>query len=190
MKTSYLILLVSLLGLHSQTSFADSIQPQSKTIKHGILLENQYCKKPLTPLFKQPLNVEQSAQLIELFEKMLCAKSDGDGNIPLGHLAEHIQNPISTYLALYSGMQNLGSWSLEDAQVLATTPADQFATSNLGLHIGGVIPTFSFWQVISATQVRIWYGPFKSAPSDALIYGFQYKNNAWVLTQVWMSSRI
>lgn len=216
MKKLILILLIHTLGLSSTISFAQDntptqpnsvedlntvffgtsnqtqIQATPQATPQGIYVEHKYCKTPLKDLteLEKQLNIEQPQKLIQFFEEILCAPKDQEGNVQLGHLAEHIQDPISTSIAMYMGRQDLGQWSLEDAQMLASSAAQQATFGSLGLHIGGTRATFSFWQVISPTHVRVWYGPFKDSPSDAMTYDFQLKNQQWTLTQLWMSSRI
>lgn len=159
----------------------------------GIYVQSQHCHEDalaLSILLKNQLKISKDQELITLFEDMLCATRDDDGNINLGPFAKHIQNPIAVYMSTYMGMAKLGEWSLKDAYHLSDLPAKEASISALGLFLGGSMQTVSFWEVLSPSHIRIWQAPFTESPSDALIFEFKFINKEWKLMTLWMGSRI
>lgn len=159
----------------------------------GIYVQSQHCHDdalPLNILLKNQLKIAKHQELITLFEDMLCAPRDEDGNINLGHLSKSIQNPIPLSMSMYIGMAKLGEWSLKDAHHLSDMSANEASISALGLFLGGSRQTVSFWQVHSPSHIRIWQAPFRDSPSDAIIFEFKLINQEWKLMQLWMGSRI
>ena len=69
--------------------------------------------------------------------------------------------------------------SAQDAQV-----------SMLGLNPDSSLASVTFWQVLSPEHVRVWYGRFKMAPSDGIIYEFKFEQQKWMLSKLWLTSRI
>lgn len=179
-----------------ETSNLSAQQEQDDSVHvtpRGIYVQSQHCHQdalPLHILLKNQLKIAKDQQLITLFEQMLCAPRDDDGNLNLGLFAKHIQNPIAVYMSTYMGMAKLGEWSLKDAHHLSDLPATEASISALGLFLGGSRQTVSFWQVHSPAHIRIWQAPFTQSPSDALIFEFKLINQEWTLMKLWMGSRI
>jgi len=159
----------------------------------GVYIESLFCRKqtaPFSTLLKGQLAIQQDQALISLFQNMLCAPADADSQVSLSAFSNHIQDSLPFSLAPYMGMQELGHWSLKDAIVLSNTPAKQVEVNMFGLNPRQVSSSVVFWQVISPTHVRVWFGMFKMAPSDAIIYEFKFKDQRWKLTHLWMSTRL
>lgn len=171
-------------------------QPQEIQITSatdGIYIESLFCRKqtpPLTTLLKRQLSIQQDQELISLFQNMFCATGDDASQVSLSAFADHIQNPLPFSLVSYSGLQKLGSWSLNDSIVLSNTPPPQVNVNMFGLDPKQVSNSVIFWQVLSPTNVRVWYSMFKMAPSDALTYEFKFVEQHWKLTHLWMTTRL
>lgn len=159
----------------------------------GVYIESLFCRKQtpaLTALLKDRLAIQQDQALISLFQKMFCAPADADSQVNLSAFSNQIQDPLPFSLATYRGMQALGHWSLNDSIVLSTTPAKQVEVNMFGINPRLVSNSVLYWEVVSPIHVRVWYGMFKMAPSDAIIYEFEYADQHWTLTHLWSSSRL
>lgn len=170
-----------------------SKESQISSTAKGIYVESKFCDKEspsLTNLLKDQLKIKQEYALTHLFEQILCAPTDDELNINLSTFSKNLAVSIPYNLVLYSGLQELGTWSLENAQNLSIMPATEAQINMLGIHTSSSSSSVTFWQTLSGTHIRIWYGRFKMAPSDTLIYEFKFLNNEWKLTQLWMGSRI
>lgn len=141
-------------------------------------------------MLKDQLIIKQEYALTHLFEQILCAQTDDELNINLSDFSKNIAVSIPYNLFLYSGLQELGTWSLENAQNLSIMPSTEAQINMLGIHTSSSSSSVTFWQTLSDTHIRIWYGRFKMALSDSLIYEFKFLNNEWKLTQLWMGSRV
>ena len=214
MKSTLKYVFASMLLLHSSHSLADKkISTEEKAVYQdigalllgqskdtqvtstpdGVYIESLFCRKqtpPFSTLLKGQLAIQQDQAVISLFQNMLCAPADADSQVSLSAFSNHIQDSLPFSLAPYMGMQELGHWSLKDAIVLSNTPAKQVEVNMFGLNPRQVSSSVVFWQVISPTHVRVWFGMFKMAPSDAIIYEFKFKDQRWKLTHLWMSTRL
>ncbi|WP_436899307.1 hypothetical protein [Acinetobacter gyllenbergii] len=214
MKSTLKYVFASIVLLHSSHSFADKkISTEEKAVygdigallfgqskdtqvtstPDGVYIESLFCRKqtpPFTTLLKGQLAIKQDQALISLFQNMLCAPADADSQVSLKAFSNQIQDSLPFSLAPYMGMQELGHWSLKDSIVLSNTPAKQVEVNMFGLNPRQVSSSVVFWQVVSPTQVRVWFGMFKMAPSDAIIYEFKFKDQHWKLTHLWMSTRL
>lgn len=170
-----------------------SKESQISSTAKGIYVESKICdteSPSLTNLLKDQLKIKQEYALTHLFEQILCAPTDDDLNIDLGNFSKNLAPSIPYNIVLYSGMQELGTWSLEKAQNLSIMPSSEAQINMLGIHTSSSPSSVTFWQPLSSTHIRIWYGRFKMAPSDTMTYEFKFVNDDWKLTQLWMGSRI
>ncbi|MCU4577664.1 hypothetical protein KTJ34_09485 [Acinetobacter courvalinii] len=214
MQSTFKYICISLILLPSAHGFAENpIRPEEKAVyqdigallsgqpqgtqitptRNGVYVEALFCRKqtsPFTTLLKGRLSIQQDQALLSLFQNMFCAPADKEEQVSLSVFANQIQDPLPFSLVSYSGMQELGQWSLEEATLLSTTPAKQVEVNMFGLHPRQVSNSVVFWEVLSPTHVRAWYGMFKMAPSDAIIYEFKFADQAWKLSHLWMGTRL
>ena len=205
-------LLLILWGLSTQLSYATPLKPIEQEVIHdigamllggsqnpqldvtdqGIYIEAQFCKKDMAlfPLLENKLNIQHEQKLITLFQQMLCAPRNDQAEVDLKPFVHHLHDPIAVELVTYSGMLNLGQWSLDDSIQLSAMSAQDAQVSMLGLNPDSSLASVTFWQVLSPEHVRVWYGRFKMAPSDGIIYEFKFEQQKWMLSKLWLTSRI
>lgn len=205
-------LVLILCGLSTQLNYATPLKPVEQRTVHdigtmllggsknaqldvtnqGIYIEAQFCKKDtaLASLLENKLKIQHEKQLITLFQHMLCAPRNDQAEVDLKPFVQHLHDPIAVNLVTYSGMLNLGQWSLDDSIQLFAMSAQDAQVSMLGLNPDSSLASVTFWQVLSPEHVRVWYGRFKMAPSDGIIYEFKFEQQKWLLNKLWLTSRI
>lgn len=162
----------------------------------GVFLETRHCvkgKQPVVDAMQGRLKVDQERELLELFQSVLCASRspDGMGDLALAQFGERVADPFKTGMVIYMGMQELGAWPLDVVGDAADqTPRDQAVVSMFGLSPDSSIPAVSRWEVLSPTHVRVWFGPFRQAPSDAMTYDFELRDKGWVWVSALSSTRL
>lgn len=199
--------------LHVQNCFAESVEkrihqdivsmlgsgPENSPVQvetDGIYVDSKVCRNspsPLTVLLKDRLKIQQDQALIGLFQQILCTPRNDQLDIDLTPFSANLYESIPVEMVMYSRQQELGRWLLDDNEFsVAFPPIDknQMKINLMGLNPDSSIPAVTFWQVLSSKHVRVWYGQFKMAPSDAIIFDFKFENEKWLLTYIWIGSRI
>lgn len=159
----------------------------------GVFLQTRHCvegKQPVQDAMRGQLKVDHEDALLALFQRVLCAQADDDMSLPLTQFGEDVAQTFQTGMALYSGMQELGEWPLDlIGDVPDQSPRDEAFINMLGLSVRSAIPAVSRWEVLSPTQVRVWFGQFRQAPSDTMTYDFELRDNRWVWISALSSTR-
>ena len=161
----------------------------------GIFVEMVYCGKEQNSLperLKGKTGLKQEAELIGLFQKILCTKADYDSHsdtIPSGSLmikqfGSLAADPFRLGSVFSTRGQELGDWSLEldDDGSDHMYPRDESWINMLGLSTSGPLSQVTLWQTLSPEHARIWFAAFRHSPSQAMTYEFELRNNHWVWT--------
>jgi|GEM_PF-2406783 len=160
----------------------------------GIFIDAVHCDKEtsLAKLLNGQTGMAQEAELAALFQRILCAESDdGMGKINVKQFAENAADPFLTGSVFYSGMQELGDWSVElEDDDKSLSPRGEAYISMLGLTTSGPLSSISLWQTLSPEHVRVWFASFRESPSTAMTYDFELQNNRWVWVSAILSLRL
>ncbi|AXQ20799.1 hypothetical protein BEN71_01215 [Acinetobacter wuhouensis] len=181
--------IVSMLGGGSENS---PVQVETD----GVYVDSKVCKNspsPLTVQLKDRLKIQQDQALIGLFQQILCAPRNDQLDIDLTPFSANLYESIPVEMVLYSRQQELGRWLLDNNEfsvAFAPIHKNQMKINLTGLNPNSSIPAVTFWQTLSPEHIRVWYGQFKMAPSDAIIFDFKFENKKWLLTYIWIGSRI
>lgn len=157
----------------------------------GLLLETRHCidgQAPVAAQLRGQLGVAHEAALLDLFQRILCARSDDSmGKLSIARYGEDAADSFGTGMTFYSGSKELGEWPIE---IESHSPRDEAYISMLGLTPNSPISGVSLWQTPSPGRVRVWFAPFLHRPSDAMTYDFELRGERWVWVAAVSSSRI
>lgn len=123
------------------------------------------------------LGVSGQDELLALFDRVLCAPTGTSGELNVATLGEAAANPFRTGHMRYTGKPDLGGW---EPGLQYTDPRATANVSYVGLLLAQ--PGVSLWDVETSDRVRVWYAPFRTAPSYAVVFFFEFRDGRWVWT--------
>lgn len=155
---------------------------------NGPLLKGMHCGRVstrVTALLKGQVGVVAEDELLGLFDRILCAQTGGAGEVAIATFGEAAANPFASGTATYSGDLEIGEW---EPELEYKDPRAEASVSYMGLMLS--MPGVSLWEVTTQDRIRVWYAPFRVAPSDALTFFFEYRGGRWVWTGASSATRI
>lgn len=144
----------------------------------GPLLKGTHCgRMRVTTLLRGQVGVVAEEELLGLFDRILCARIGEGGEVAVADFGEAAADPFASGMTTYSGRLQIGEWEPElqyrDPRAAASVPY-------VGLMLS--MPGVSLWEVTTQDRARVWYAPFRDAPSNALTFFFEYRGGRWVWT--------
>lgn len=153
----------------------------------GPLLKGRHCAgatSRVTTQMRFRVGVVAEDQLLELFDRILCAEPNANGEVVMAALGDAVADPFATGGVSYAGQAELGDW---EPQLAYRDPRASASVSLVGLLLGQ--PGVSLWEVAANDRVRVWYAPFHFGPEKALTFYFEFRGGHWVWTAAATSTR-
>lgn len=154
----------------------------------GPLLKGTHCgrmQSRVMALLKGQVGVVAEDELLALFDRILCARTVGAGEVAVASFGEAAADPFVSGATTYSGELEIGEW---EPELQYRDPRTAASVSYMGLMLS--MPGVSLWEVTTRDRVRVWYAPFRAAPSDALTFFFEYRAGRWVWVGASSATRI
>ncbi|HEY0660193.1 MAG TPA: hypothetical protein VGD21_02570 [Lysobacter sp.] len=155
-------------------------KPSIEQTARGLFLQTAHCgalASRAVALLQERLAVPDADDLLQLFERIVCAKTDDDRSIAVAQFGDRVADPIRKGLVTYSGDLELGGW---EPELDSSQPVSEARVSLIGM----INPTseVSLWEVKGNDEVRVWFAPFRVAPSDAETFFFEHRDGRWIWT--------
>ena len=154
----------------------------------GTLLKGDHCGRDqarTTWLLKGQTGVVAEDELLVLFDRILCARTGEAGEVAVDAFGDAAADPFASGVTRYSGELEIGEW---EPGLEYRDPRKEASVSYVGLMLARL--GVSLWEVTTPDSVRVWYAPFRVAPSVAVTFFFEHRGGRWVWTGASSATRI